>query len=65
MWWHINYIYIPFWTKKPVPISGHTFRKEIFPNIQSKPLLVKLKAISPCPIADYLATIGAIGISED
>lgn len=62
--WHINDIYSPFWTKEPAPMSGHPFRDEIFPNIQSKPLLEKLEAISPCPIAGYRGSIGAIGISE-
>jgi len=30
------------------------FGEEIFPDIQSKPPLVQLKAISSCPIACYL-----------
>jgi len=29
-------------------------RKEIFPNIQSKPPLTQLEAIASCPIASYL-----------
>ena len=28
--------------------------EEFFPNIQSKPVLVQLEVISPCPIACYL-----------
>ncbi|KAK4831748.1 hypothetical protein QYF61_018946 [Mycteria americana] len=38
----------------PVPMLDHPFSKEIFPNIQSKPLLMQLEAISSCPIASYL-----------
>ena len=30
------------------------FSEEIFPNIQSKPLLVQFEAISSCPITCYL-----------
>ena len=30
------------------------FGKEIFPNIQSKPPLAQLEAISSCPVACYL-----------
>ncbi|KAK4814832.1 hypothetical protein QYF61_027805 [Mycteria americana] len=32
----------------------HPFSKDIFPNIQSKPLLMQLEAISSRPIATYL-----------
>ncbi|KAK4810751.1 LOW QUALITY PROTEIN: hypothetical protein QYF61_007725 [Mycteria americana] len=32
----------------------HPFSKEIFPNIQSKPPLAQLKAVSSCPITCYL-----------
>ncbi|KAK4831253.1 hypothetical protein QYF61_016485 [Mycteria americana] len=32
----------------------HTFSKEMFPNIQSKPLLVQLEAISSRSVASYL-----------
>ncbi|KAK4831720.1 hypothetical protein QYF61_018772, partial [Mycteria americana] len=35
-------------------VLGHPFSKEIFPNIQSKPPLVQLEAISSRPIASYL-----------
>ena len=35
-------------------MPDHSFSKEIFPNIQSKPPLMKLQAISSHPIASYL-----------
>ncbi|KAK4811045.1 hypothetical protein QYF61_015749 [Mycteria americana] len=39
---------------KPVPMLDHPFSKEIFPNIQSKPPLAQLEAISSRPITCYL-----------
>ena len=39
---------------QPGPVSDHSFSKEIFPNIQSKPPLVQLEAIASHPIACYL-----------
>ncbi|KAF1556984.1 Collagen alpha-1(XXI) chain, partial [Eudyptula minor] len=39
---------------QPVPMFNHSFGKEIFPHIQSKPPLVQLEAISSRPIACYL-----------
>ena len=33
---------------QPVPVPHHSFREEIFPNIQSKPLLVQPEAIMSC-----------------
>ncbi|KAK4827693.1 LOW QUALITY PROTEIN: hypothetical protein QYF61_020827 [Mycteria americana] len=38
----------------PVPMLDHPFSKEIFPNIQPKPLLMQLEAISSRPITCYL-----------
>jgi len=35
-------------------MPDHSFNKEIFPNIQSKPPLTQLEAISSHPIASYL-----------
>jgi len=35
-------------------MPDHSFSKEIFPNIQSKPPLMQLEAISSHPIASYL-----------
>ena len=35
-------------------MPDHSFSKEIFPNIQSKPPLMQLQAISSRPIASYL-----------
>jgi len=35
-------------------MSDHSFSKDIFPNIQSKPPLMQLEAISSRPIASYL-----------
>ncbi|KAK4814157.1 hypothetical protein QYF61_009975 [Mycteria americana] len=39
---------------KPVPMLDNPFGEENFPNIQSKPPLVQLEAISSCPMAYYL-----------
>ncbi|KAK4825734.1 hypothetical protein QYF61_002173 [Mycteria americana] len=38
----------------PVPMLDNPFSKDIFPNIQSKPLLTQLEAISSHPVASYL-----------
>jgi len=35
-------------------MPDHLFSKEIFPNIQSKPPLIQLEAISSLPIANSL-----------
>jgi len=35
-------------------MSDHSFSKESFPNIQSKPPLMQLEAISSRPIASYV-----------
>ena len=50
-----------FWTglrtvtpSQPIPMSDHSFSKEIFINIQSKPPLTQLEAIAFRPIASYL-----------
>ncbi|KAK4830127.1 LOW QUALITY PROTEIN: hypothetical protein QYF61_008554 [Mycteria americana] len=39
---------------QPVPMLDHPFGEEIFPNIQSKPPLAQLEAISSRPITCYL-----------
>ncbi|KAK4823326.1 hypothetical protein QYF61_000928 [Mycteria americana] len=39
---------------QPVPMLDNRLGEEIFPNIQSEPPLVQLKAISSCPMACYL-----------
>jgi len=39
---------------QPVPMPDHSCSKEIFPNIQSKPPLAQLEAISSRPITRYL-----------
>jgi len=39
---------------QPVLMPDHSFSKDFFPNIQSKPPLMQLEAIAPCPIASYL-----------
>jgi len=31
-------------------MPDHSFRREIFPNIQSKPPLTQLEAIASCPV---------------
>ncbi|KAK4832875.1 hypothetical protein QYF61_025971 [Mycteria americana] len=38
----------------PVPMLDSPFGEEIFPDIQSKPPLVQLEAVSSCPMACYL-----------
>ena len=35
---------------QPIPMSDHSFSKEIFPNIQSKPPLMQPEAIASSPI---------------
>jgi len=35
-------------------MADHTFRKETFPNVQSKPPLTQLEAIASRPVASYL-----------
>jgi len=59
----VPHVYV-FWTPpgqwlyhcpgQPLPTSGYSLSKEIFPNIQSKPPLMQLEAISSYPIASYL-----------
>ncbi|PKU29473.1 protein diaphanous hypothetical protein [Limosa lapponica baueri] len=39
---------------QPVPMLDNPFSEEIFPNIQSKPPLAQLEAISSCPVACHL-----------
>jgi len=39
---------------QPGPMPDHSFREEMFPDIQSKPLLAQLEAISSHPIIGYL-----------
>ncbi|KAK4821381.1 hypothetical protein QYF61_018919 [Mycteria americana] len=39
---------------QPVPTLDNPFSKEFFPNIQSKPPLAQLEAVSSCPITCYL-----------
>ncbi|KAK4810660.1 hypothetical protein QYF61_007460 [Mycteria americana] len=39
---------------QPVPRLDNPFSEEKFPNIQSKPPLMQLEAISSCPITSYL-----------
>jgi len=50
-----------FWTPPgmvtpslPWAVLDHSFSKDFFPNIRSKPPLMRLEAISSCPIASYL-----------
>ncbi|KAK4831894.1 hypothetical protein QYF61_020041 [Mycteria americana] len=47
--WRLNHF-----PGQPVPMLDHPFSEEKFPNIQSKPPLVLLEAISSRPIACYL-----------
>ncbi|KAK4810580.1 hypothetical protein QYF61_007317, partial [Mycteria americana] len=47
--WRLNHF-----PGQPLPMLDHPFSKEIFPNIQSKPPLAQLEAVSSCPIACYL-----------
>jgi len=35
---------------QPIPMLNNLFCKEVFPDIQPKPPLAQLKAISPCPV---------------
>jgi len=47
--WGLNYF-----PEQPIPKPDHSFRKEIFPNIQSKPPLMQVEAIDSCPFTSYL-----------
>ncbi|KAK4814173.1 hypothetical protein QYF61_010005 [Mycteria americana] len=47
--WRLNHF-----PGQPVPMLGNPFSEVKFPNIQSKPPLVQLEAISSCPIVCYL-----------
>ncbi|KAK4830248.1 hypothetical protein QYF61_009315 [Mycteria americana] len=42
------------WAYHPVPMLDNPFSEVKFPNIQSKPPLAQLEAISSCPITCYL-----------
>jgi len=35
-------------------MPDHSFSKEIFPDLKSKPPLMQLEAIASCPIVSYL-----------
>ena len=39
---------------QPIPTPDNPFCKEMLPDIQSKPSLAQLEAITSCPIACYL-----------
>ncbi|KAK4827151.1 hypothetical protein QYF61_015105 [Mycteria americana] len=47
--WRLNHF-----PGQPVPMLDNLFSEEKFPNIQSKPPLAQLEAISSCPITCYL-----------
>ncbi|KAK4818986.1 hypothetical protein QYF61_022653 [Mycteria americana] len=47
--WRLNHF-----LGQPVPMLGNPLGEEKFPNIQSKPPLAQLEAISSCPITCYL-----------
>jgi len=47
--WGLNHL-----PGQPVPMPDHSFSKEIFPNIQPKPPLTRLKAIASRPVTSYL-----------
>ncbi|KAK4824387.1 LOW QUALITY PROTEIN: hypothetical protein QYF61_014047 [Mycteria americana] len=47
--WRLNHF-----PGQPVPMLDNTFSEVKFPNIQSKPPLAQLEAISSCPITCYL-----------
>ncbi|KAK4825372.1 hypothetical protein QYF61_027125 [Mycteria americana] len=49
MGWRLNHF-----PGQPVPMLDNPFSEEKFPNIQSKPPLEQLEAISSCPITCYL-----------
>jgi len=39
---------------QPGPMPDHSFKEEIFPNIQSEPPLMQLEVVASRPIAGYL-----------
>lgn len=41
---------------QPVPVFHNAFSEQMFPNMQCKPLLLQLRAISSFPVTGYLAT---------
>lgn len=41
-------------------MPGHPFSEEIFPNIQSKLLWMKLEVVSPCAIAGSWEALGQL-----
>ena len=45
---------LPHCPGQPVPVPDHSASKDIFPNIQSKPPLTQLEAISLHPTMSYL-----------
>ncbi|KAK4819784.1 hypothetical protein QYF61_011384 [Mycteria americana] len=47
--WQLNHF-----PGQPVPMLDNPFSEVKFPNIQSKPPLAQLEAISSCPITCYL-----------
>ncbi|KAK4817034.1 hypothetical protein QYF61_026040 [Mycteria americana] len=47
--WRLNHF-----PGQPLPMLDNPFSEEKFPNIQSKPPLAQLEAISSCPMACYL-----------
>jgi len=47
--WRLNHV-----PRKTIPMSDHSFSKDIFPHIQSKPPLMQLEAIASCPVSRYL-----------
>jgi len=51
---HLQGWWLNHFPGQPVPMSDHSFSKEIFPKIYSKPPLTQLEAISSRPVASYL-----------
>ena len=51
---HLQWWWLPHFPGQPIPMYDHSFHKEIFPNIHSKPPPMQLEAIASCPIASYL-----------
>ena len=48
---HLQGWWLHHFPGQPVPAPDHSFSKEIFPNIQSKPPLTQLEAILSCKLS--------------
>ena len=50
---HLQGRWLNYLPKQPIPAPDHSFREEIFPNIQPEPPLAQLEAIPSHPVSSY------------